>query len=342
MNLQRLRVTLAGFCLSLAVGAAVAARAQEVRLAREEQKITAASNVRARSGPQTSAPEVTRLKLGTVVGAVARSPEEAEIGGRRGHWFLVNLPGGGTGWVFGGLLADYDPARRREIVRRIVEERLKAETMTFDEGTDLYNFASSVVAEAASADERARLELLRLRALDRSVRPVPYEERERAPYRDWLKAHEREIVFHELAGNFQISSEALWELEKKHRAAGKAADEIAWAAAENPTLGECEGDAVCDFLRTADTDGRYLGLYPNGAHAAEALERIEAVLAPAELRTRANSRGGDEYQAEEREAIRKAVAALRLAVSKASAPRKAAVLRRLDQLLPAARRPARR
>jgi hypothetical protein len=107
-------------------------------------------------------------------------------------------------------------------------------------------------------------------------------------------------------------------------------------------LGECEGDAVCDFLRAADAEGRYLGLYPNGAHAAEALERIGAVLAPAELKARANSRGGDEYQAEERESIRKALAQLRLAVSKSGSPRKAAVLNRINQLSPAARPPARR
>src|SRR3712207_9527533 len=110
MKRHLLRGMLAGLCLSFAFGAA-AASAQEVRLPREQQKITAASNVRARGGPQTSAPEVTRLKLGTVVGAVARSSEEAEIGGRRGHWFLVNLPGGGTGWVFGGVLGDYESGR---------------------------------------------------------------------------------------------------------------------------------------------------------------------------------------------------------------------------------------
>ena len=72
MKRHLLRGMLAGLCLSFAVGA-VAASAQEVRLAREQQKITAASNVRARGGPQTSAPEVMRLKLGTVVAAVARS-----------------------------------------------------------------------------------------------------------------------------------------------------------------------------------------------------------------------------------------------------------------------------
>lgn len=344
MNRHLSRGMPARLCLSLVAvaAAAFAASAQEVRLAREQQKLTAASNVRARSGPQTSAPEVARLKLGTVVGAVARSTEEAEIGGRRGHWFLVNLPGGGTAWVFGGLLTDYDPARRGQIVRRVAEERLKAETMTFEEGVDLYNFVASALAEAAAADERARLDLLRMRALDRSVRPIPYEERERAPYRDWLREHERGVVYHELAGSFQIASEALWGLEKKHRAAGAAADEIAWAAAENPMLGECEGDPVCDFLYTSDTDGRYLGLYPNGAHAAAALERIEAVLARPELKTRLNGRGGDQYQAEEQESVRKALARLRLAVSKTGAPRKAAILRRIDQLLPAAKAPARR
>jgi hypothetical protein len=334
MNLPNLRRVSAGLLTLLALGFSTAA--QEVKLDRAQQKIAAASNVRARGGPDTSAAEVARLKLGTVVTATARSAEEAEIGGRRGHWYLVSLPSGESAWVFGGLLADYDAARRAEIARRIIDERLKAETMSFEEGVDLYNFVAAEAAEAKTADERAGLELSLLRALDRSVLAVPYDRREQAPYRDWLKAHDKEITYHEFAGNFQVLSEAIWELEKKYHGT-PSGDEIAWAAAQNPLVSDCESDAVCGFLYFADTTGRYLGLYPAGGHAAEAVESLQQELAPDDLKATLDAKGGDQYLAQEQKMLKKALTDLRAAVSKTSLPAKDAVLKRINQIMPAGR-----
>ncbi|HYP52431.1 MAG TPA: SH3 domain-containing protein, partial [Pyrinomonadaceae bacterium] len=117
--------------------------AQEVGLGGARPKMTTASAVRARTEPHASAPEVTRLKLGTLINAVARTAEQAEVGGRKDYWFRVELPGGGSAWVFGALLADYDPARKSDIVRRVIDERLKVESMSFEDGVDFYNFVSA-------------------------------------------------------------------------------------------------------------------------------------------------------------------------------------------------------
>lgn len=334
MNLRNANRLLAGLLASLALGAS--APAQEVKLDPAQQKITAASNVRARGGPETSAAEVTRLKLGTVLTATARSAAEAEIGGRRGHWYLVSLPSGGTGWVFGGLLADYDAARRPEVARRIIADRLKAETMSFEEGVDLYNFASAAAAEARSAEERAGLELSMLRALDRSVLSVPYDQREQPPYRDWLKAHDKQIVYHEFSGNYQVASEAIWELEKKYRGT-PAGEDIAWAAAQNPIPSDCESDEVCAFLYLAQTDGRYLSLYPAGAHAAEAVEGLQRALESPQLKETLDTKNGDQYVVQDQKSLRAALTDLRAAVSKGSLPAKAAILKRINQLVPAGR-----
>src|SRR5262245_42599919 len=78
MHRQALIAALAGYCLSLMLTASVLA--QEVNLSEPRQKITTVSAVRARTGPQTAAQEITRLKLGTVVSAVARSADQSEIG----------------------------------------------------------------------------------------------------------------------------------------------------------------------------------------------------------------------------------------------------------------------
>jgi hypothetical protein len=323
-------MTLAVCCLFIALAAP--APAQEVSLGGARQKITTASAVRARTAPDTAAAEVTRLKLGTVVSADARSPEEAEVGSRKAYWFRVALPGGQQGWVFGGLLADYDPARREEIVRRIVGERLKAESMSFDDGVDFYNFVAAALAGASGA-AKGELELARLHALDFIGTGIGEDMQGHPFHPEFLKAHERELYHHEMAGQWAVKSEAYWELEKRYHGT-PLGDRIAWDAANALYPGECESDEVCQFLRLQDTQGQYLGLYPTGAHVAEALQSIKEALASQELDASLKNKSNDQYARGEREVLRKALAELRAAVSKADAPEKAEVLRRLEQLSP--------
>lgn len=308
----------------------VRASAQEVSLGGARQKITTASAVRVRTSPETGAAEVTRLKLGTVVAADARTAAETELGSKRDYWFRVALPGGQQGWVFGALLADYDPARRDESVRRIVDERLNVEEMSRDDALDLYNFVEGALAEARGT-ARGELERARLHALGRLVGAMGEDEKGRLTDAEFRKAHEREIYHHEMAGGWAVKPEAFWELETKYRGT-PLGDRIAWDAANALRQGECEGDDVCNFLAFQDTQGRYLGLYPAGAHAAEALQSIKEALAPQALDEVVKRRGGDVYARQEQEALRKALAELRAAVSKTGAPERADILRRLDQL----------
>jgi len=318
---------------SLFIALAAPAHAQEVSLGGARQKITTASAVRARTAPDTTAAEVTRLKLGTVLSADARSAEQVEVGGKKEYWYRVALPeGGGTGWVFGGLLADYDPARRGETVRRIVEERLKAETMSFDDGVDFYNFVEAALAGASGA-ARGELELARLHAVNFAAGAMGADDQGRPSKPDFQKAHEREIYYHELAGGWAVKSEAFWELEKKYRGT-PLGDRIAWDAANALYPGECESDEVCQFLRLQDTQGQYLGLYPTGAHAPEALQNLKEALASQELDASLKNKSNEQYARQEREALQKALAEVRAAVSKANAPERAEVLRRLEQLSP--------
>ncbi len=58
------------------------AQTEEVKLDATQAKITAVSAMRARKSPQVAAEEVVRLKLGTVVNAIARSTNQDTIGGK--------------------------------------------------------------------------------------------------------------------------------------------------------------------------------------------------------------------------------------------------------------------
>ena len=335
MRPQATPLSLAIACLLAALAHAPAA-AQEVSLGGARQKITVASNVRVRSGPETAAQEVTRLKLGTVVTASARTAEQVELAGKREHWYKVALQSGETGWVFGGFLSDYDAARGADAKRRIIEDRLKAEELKFDDGVDLYNFASQAATEANDATAKGEFELLRLLALGRAAGAVQPDQRETSPFREFLKAHEQQLYFHELAGSIAVRSEVFWALEQKHHGT-PVGERIAWEAAENLTPGECESDEVCQFFRLHETHGKYLSLYPTGAHAAEVLKFYEEALASEQVKETLTSKGGDQYTVQARNDLRKALTELRARLAKTSLPEKAAVVKRLDGLAPAGR-----
>jgi hypothetical protein len=330
MNRQTSIVSVATCCLTITL--TVSVYAQEVKLSAAQPKITTVSAVRARTGPQVAADEISRLKLGTVVSAVARTADESEIGGKKDYWYRVNLPGAQSGWIFGGLLKDYSAARREETSREIIGERLKAESMSFDDGIDLYHFVSNAVVETKSLNVKGEFTLLKLLALGRSLNGIPFDKRERAPYRDWLKAHEQEIVYSEPSGDWLVRSKLFWDLERRYHRA-PIAERIAWEAAQNPLPGECEGDEVCRFFYVNLTDGEYLRLHPNGAHAGEALKSLEEALASDELASTLKSRSRDTYVVEQRADLIKALAGLRLTLSKTSSPEKTALLKQLNQLL---------
>ena len=105
---------------------------------------------------------------------------------------------------------------------------------------------------------------------------------------------------------------------------------IAWEAANNPQPSDCESDEVCDFFLT-EGDIKYLSLHPAGAHAAEAVKDLNAALTEDVIST-ANGKGGDKYAVQQRTALKKSLAYLRLALAKTSAPEKAELERKLGRV----------
>ena len=317
----------------LAVGlvSPLLAQVDEIKLDPVQAKITTVSAMRARTGPKVTAAEVVRLKLGTVVNAVARSTNQDTIGGKTDYWYRVNLPNGQPGWLFGGLMLDYTADRRHELLRQIIEARLKAETTAFADRQEIYNLAASAVTEAKDVNTRAEFELLKLLALAGVAVMFPDELSAKSPYREWLKTHAGEVFPDEFAGGYTLRSELLWDLEAKYHAL-PIADRIAWAAANNPQPSDCEGDEVCHFFLGAGVI-RYLSLHANGAHASQAVKDLTAVLTDEVIKS-ANDKGGDKYAVEQRNDLRKLLASLRLAVAKTSVAEKTELLKKLERISP--------
>ena len=306
------------------------AQQDEVRLDAAQAKITTVSAMRVRIAPQGSAKEISRLKLGTVVNPIARSANQDTIAGRTDYWYRVNLPNGATGWLFGGLLLDYDARRRNELIRQIIDARLKAENTDFADRQEIYNLAASSVNEAKDVNTRAEFELLKLLALANQAVAFPYEGDDKSPYREWLKTHASEVLLNEFAGGYNLRSEMLWDLEKKYHSL-PIADRIAWEAAQNPVPSDCEGDEVCGFFRN-EGEIKYLVLYPNGAHAAEALTNVTNALTEEVIKAANDQNSSDEYVVANRNELRKMFASLRTALAKASAPKKTELLKKLERV----------
>lgn len=145
--------------LGLAHAATVLGQTDEIKFDAAQPKITTVSAMRARKAPQTSAEEIMRLKLGTVVSAIARSSNQDTISGKTGRWYLIELPKDESGWVFGGLLLDYDARQREQLLRTIIEARLKAENTDFSDRQELYNLAAEALTEVKDPNTRAKFEL---------------------------------------------------------------------------------------------------------------------------------------------------------------------------------------
>jgi hypothetical protein len=305
------------------------AQTAEIKLDAVQPRITSVSAMRVRRAPQVTAEEIVRLKLGTVVNAVARSTNQDTIGGKTDYWYRVGLPGGETGWLFGGLLLDYSAGQRQQVLRQIIEARLKAENTDFADRQEIYNLAASAITEAKDVGTRAEFELLKVLATANSALAIPFEGTNKSPYREWLKAHAGELEYNEFAGGHQLRAEVLWNLERKHHTL-PIADRIAWEAAEMLPPSDCEGDEVCHvFLYEGEI--KYLSLHPAGTHAAEALKNLTELLTDEVIRF-TNGKGGDKYAVEQRSDLRKLLTSLRLVVAKTSTPEKAELVKRLERV----------
>lgn len=313
------------WCLTLACSTGTAPQSSA-----RPDRITTASGVRLRTAPQSSAQEIARLPLGVTLQTLEQSASKEKIGESEDYWYRITTADGKTGWVFGGLTASFVPDQREEIYQRIAAERLKNESAEFAEQSDLVSFLTRAVAEVRIPAVAAELELARLLALERSLSSIPSQTPDQPAQRDWLKRHEEQIVYHEPGGMWLVKAELYWALQKKYSAL-PVAERIAWAGAQTELPGECEGYLPCGFERIMLTEAKYLELYPQGAHAEEALEQIDELLKSV-IEDAQSSDRIFEVPSEDRASFARTLARLRAVLTRTSSAKTAGMLKRLDQI----------
>lgn len=292
--------------------------------------IVTAAGARLRERPETTAAETGRLQLGAVVDELERSTEKSKVGAAEEFWHFVSAPGGARGWVFGALVSPFDPARRDALYLKLAGERLANPTNAFADLTELVRFLDRATREVTRRDALAELELARLVALARSLAAIPLADLDKPPYKSWTDEHEKEIVYSDPAGQWFINSKVLWDLQRKYRDL-PLAERIAWEAAQTPLPGECEGYLPCYIYNESETNGRYLKLYPRGAHVGASLSNLAESLG----HIVEDLRGGNpvyEVPRADRPNFRRSVAALRAQLAAVPAAQKARVTGQLDAI----------
>jgi len=235
------------------------------------QIIVTTYSVPLRSQAKSDAATVSNVKLGTVLKVTEKNPA----------WYKVQYSTGGkstTGWISANAVNDLNAAGKTEIYRQIVERNYKPQ-MDFESASEFYEFTSKVGGELDNSDKSAEIELKRLLALRSALKTIPSDKRENAPYKDFLKSQEKEIVYNEPAGQWLVTSNQFWNLHDKYKKTS-VSDTIAWEAANNPLPGECEGYVNCYLFDMRMRFGEYLNLHPNGKNASEALKNMTDYLSP--------------------------------------------------------------
>ena len=241
-------------------------------------KIIAGTGVRVRANPKATAAEVGKLPLGTVLVTQQRSPTQDTIGAKKDYWYSVNTPV--KGWVFGGLLQDYDAKNSDKIAVQLIRSKLgkvdrlaDSGILNFNDALEVSQFAQQAASKAKAVDLAGDLQLAYLQAVQQGLSAIPINQEKKSPYAPWIKSLGSQVFYHELAGGYYVDSRTFWKLADRYKQA-QIGDVIAWQAAHASLGGECEGFVECISYRLQITQGEYLKRYPKGQYVTLALQEI--------------------------------------------------------------------
>ncbi len=185
---------------------------------------------------------------------------------------------------------------------------------------------------AGSAKATAAAEFKRLVLLKTALEKIPMDKLNREPHKSFIRKNRRDIVYSDPAGQWFVRSDRFWDLSAKYRRL-PIADDIAWAAADNPRPGECEGYLNCYVYNIRETYGQYLSLYPEGKNAPKALaaiiEGFDYIVQ--DLNGKKGTYEGP-VDAADRAGLAKVIAEMRVILSKVNAAERSKVISQLDTI----------
>lgn len=228
-----------------------------------EQLIVVATDSRIRREPKQSAPQLSLVKIGKLLPVYEKN----------GGWHRVEYENGKSGWIADSTTRDYENDDRDEIYQNIADKYAKNKSLDFATAAEVSDFLRTAQALVKKDETKADLGFKRLRILTAAVKAVPSGKGDAFPYKSFLQAHEKEVVYSEPSATWLVRSDLFWELHGKYMQS-PVAEEIAWEAAQNTIPGECEGYINCRLYVLRAMEGEYLNFYPNGRYSRKALELV--------------------------------------------------------------------
>ena len=222
-----------------------------------------------RGSASSSASEITRARLGTTYSVVEK----------KSGWYRVQLANQKNGWIAASSTVNSNESGNEEVYRQILNKTYKAESSTFGEAVEVYDFLTRIQPEIKTANTAAEFGLKRLLALRYALKAIPQGQADAKPYQDFLNAQKENVVYSEPSGEWYVRAPLFWDLHGKYTNT-PAGEQIAWEGAKTPLPGECEGYVNCYIFVMRMTDGEYLNYYPNGKYSMEALANIINFLQP--------------------------------------------------------------
>lgn len=176
----------------------------------------------------------------------------------------------------GGAMAQPDVRPIEAAGQRVLTD----DTVSFSERAAWTETVAHALAAEREAEAGGRFALLWMQGMRRTLRAIPIEAAfgtRLEPYATWLGARQREVVYNEPGGQWQVAPEPAWTLHDRYRHTASA-DQLAWEIVENGLPGECEGYPPCYLAGFGLLHGRYLREYPGGVHAAQAVTEVHESL----------------------------------------------------------------
>jgi len=231
----------------------------------------AGTSVRIRSTPSTNGEIVATLPLGSWGKILEKSKEKQNLLGKSDHWYKIEI-NNKQGWIFGGLAVLANEDERFSAATKLIYSRLEMFDKPLEDHIQLYDFAATVKELASHSSEKARLDLAHLKTIENVCQKLALEGKGFDSSNIVIAANREIVYLHESAGQHFVDAKAYWNLSEKYSDIPGVADEIAWAAANQPLQGETEGDpfAVLSFFEYSII--AYLDKFPSGLFIENALK----------------------------------------------------------------------
>lgn len=250
----------------------VAPQKPTAKIQETAQIIVAATSVRIRREPDFAAETVQTARIGEVFSLLEQNADWCKI--------RFGKPDDeASGWIAKKLTQNFTNARHSEIYRAVADKYLKQSSPAFADLAQVTDFLAAAQKEFKDPSTQADFAFRRLLAIKATLNRIPFEKQTENPFADFLEKNKSEIVYSDPSGKWLVRSELFWALRDKYKTL-PIAEEIAWAAAQNPIPGECEGYVNCHLYLLRATDAEYLNFYPSGKYSREALKKLIDFLAP--------------------------------------------------------------